>query len=481
MEQTTSRLIANVIASRLLQASSQTDTTLQENLDQQVNTALQRIYAQQNYDGGWGWWNYESDLLSSAYVVYGLTETRDSGYAISESVLTNAVQYLKDSLPVLDKNAASWQYNRQAFLIYVLVRAGEMQPGKTAVLYGYREKLDLYGKAYLVQVMSLQDLADSRIDTLMSDLVSATVMSAAGAHWEETEDDVWNWGSDLRTTAVVLNAFIQVDPRNPITANAVRWLMSRRSVDHWGSTQETTWTLTALTNWLIAFHEFEANYRYAIGLNGDLLQDGTVNADNLTNTVRLQIEAAQMLAKGVNYLVITRGEGAGNLYYTAYLDASLPVPEIQPLDQGIIVSRQYFSLADDKTPITEIARGEVVRVQLTVIAPDSLHYVLVNDPLPAGLEAIDTSLLTDVQVPSIYTYQDFSSRGWAWWFFDHVELRDEKVILSADYLPPGTYVYTYLARASTAGTYNVIPVTAEELYFPDVAGRGAGSVFVVDP
>jgi uncharacterized protein YfaS (alpha-2-macroglobulin family) len=58
---------------------------------------------------------------------------------------------------------------------------------------------------------------------------------------------------------------------------------------------------------------------------------------------------------------------------------------------------------------------------------------------------------------------------------------DEKVVLSAEYLPSGTYVFTYLARASTAGTFQVIPVTAQEFYFPDVAGRGDGSVFVVKP
>ena len=61
------------------------------------------------------------------------------------------------------------------------------------------------------------------------------------------------------------------------------------------------------------------------------------------------------------------------------------------------------------------------------------------------------------------------------------ELRDEKVVLSADFLPAGTYVYTYLARASTAGTFNVIPPTASEFYFPDVGGRGAGSIFEVKP
>jgi alpha-2-macroglobulin len=481
MEQTSSRLLANGLTNRILAASGRSDATLQADLDRQVNSALQHIYSKQNYDGGWGWWNSESDLLTSTYVTYGLIETREAGYAVSDTVLANALQYLKGNLSVLDEEAASWQYNRQAFLVYVLRRGGEPVPGGISVLYDSREKLGLYGEAYLIQAIVLQDPTDSRIDTLKSDLASAAVLSAAGTHWEETEEDVWNWGSDLRTTAVVLNAFIQIDPQSPLTANAVRWLVSRRSVDHWGSTQETTWTLTALTNWLIASHEFDANYRYAIGLNGKLLQDGTVNADNLSKTVTLQIGAAQMLADGINYLVVTRGEGAGNLYYTAYLQASLPVPQIQPLDQGITVSRQYFSLKDDKKPITQISRGEVVRVRVTVIAPDSLHYVLVNDPLPAGLEAIDSSLLTDVQVPSVYTYQDFHSRGWGWWFFDHVELHDEKVTFSADYLPAGTYVYTYLARASTAGTFNVIPTTAEEFYFPDVAGRGAGSVFVVKP
>ena len=477
LEQTTSRLLANVISKRILEASNRSDATLQADLDRQVNSALQRIYATQNYDGGWGWWSSISDPLTSAYVLYGLAEARDAGYIITDSVWANAGQYLKDNLPILGESSPSWQYNRQAFMVYVLARAGTPLAGKMAVLYDSRARLALYAKAYLVQSMLIQDATDSRLATLKADLTSAAVLSAAGTHWEEHAQDDWNWGSDLRTTAVVLNAFIQIDPQSPITINAVRWLVSSRRVDHWGSTQETTWTLTALSNWLIASHEFDSNYRYAIGLNGKPWQDGVVNAGNLSRTVTFQTA----LADGINYLVVTRGEGVGNLYYTAYMNASLPVAQIQPLDQGVSVSRQYFSLTDDKAPITQIARGEVVRVRVTVIAPDSLHYVLVNDPLPAGLEAIDTSLLTDVQVPSLYTFQDFNKRGWGWWYFDHVELHDDRVNLSADYLSAGTYVYTYLARASTAGTFNVLPTTAEEFYFPDMAGRGAGSTFVVKP
>jgi hypothetical protein len=48
-------------------------------------------------------------------------------------------------------------------------------------------------------------------------------------------------------------------------------------------------------------------------------------------------------------------------------------------------------------------------------------------------------------------------------------------------LPAGVYEYTYLARASTPGIFNVIPPTAMEFYFPEVNGRGAGSLFEVTP
>ena len=53
--------------------------------------------------------------------------------------------------------------------------------------------------------------------------------------------------------------------------------------------------------------------------------------------------------------------------------------------------------------------------------------------------------------------------------------------MSADYLPAGTYSITYLARASTVGQFHVLPATAREFYFPDVAGRSAGAEFVVNP
>ncbi len=479
MEQTISRFLPNLITTRALKAAG-LPSPLQNNLNAQVNAALQKIYAKQLYDGGWSWWDgQESDPQTSAYVIYGLLEARESGYEVSQNTLDNGIAYLINNLPNPNRNAASWEYNRYAFMLYVLARAEALGAVNVNFIYENRTSLDVYGKAYLAQTLHL--LGDGRESTLMSDLASSATLrvSASGAHWEETSRDYWNWNTDTRTTAIVLNAFIQINPENPITANAVRWLMAHREGGHWYSTQETAWSLIALTNWLVESKEFETDYKFAIGLNGKKLEQGEANADNLGEVTKLQVELKDLLTDEVNALVFTRGSGTGNLYYSAYLSARLPVDQVQPLDQGISLSREYFTLNDIKTPITEIKRGELVKARLTVVVPAAVHYVVINDPLPAGMEALDASLATNTAVPSSYTMQDYKDRGWGWWYFTHTELQDEKIVLSADYLPAGTYIYTYLTRASTVGTFKVIPPTASEFYFPNVGGRGAGSIFTI--
>jgi len=145
------------------------------------------------------------------------------------------------------------------------------------------------------------------------------------------------------------------------------------------------------------------------------------------------------------------------------------------------LARQYYTMDDSKKAITEIERGDLVRVRLTMVVPAGLALCGGRRPTARRLEAVDASITTDMTVPAKYTLQDYAERGWGWWYFDHTELRDQKVVLSTDYLPAGTYVFTYLARASSVGTFKVIPPTASEFLFLGCGGRGAGSVFVVKP
>ena len=58
-------------------------------------------------------------------------------------------------------------------------------------------------------------------------------------------------------------------------------------------------------------------------------------------------------------------------------------------------------------------------------------------------------------------------------------MRDDRTALFASYLPAGVYTYSYLARATTPGTYSVLPAQARLSYSPDVFGRSDGGRFVV--
>lgn len=485
IEQTISRFLPNVIITRALKSAGLSDAENEARLQERVVSTLQRLYNWQNPDGGWGWWSdSESDPLTSAYVVLGLIEAQAAGYSVNSEVLENGLSYLRGQIIDIPRLTEPTIMNRQAFILYVLARAGKPAVSSTVQLYEQRQRLALYAQAFLLHALQRIDAGDPRLKTMLADFNSAAIVSASGTHWEEAEFDPWNWNTDTRTTAIILSVLSQIDPLNPLNANAVRWLMSHRSGGTWRTTQETAWTLMGLTNWMVASGELNANYQYAVALNGKRLGGGVADRETLRRTLELKVDISELMKDQLNRLAIGRDGGPGNLYYTAHLNVMLPVEQIQPLNRGIIVSRSYYRLDDPQTPVMQAKLGELLLVRLTVVAPNSLHFALVDDPLPAGLEAVDQTLLTSpqsVEVPSQYSLNDLFFKGWGWWIFRHIQLRDERVILSADYLPAGTYVYTYLVRASTVGVFQAMPPTAQEFYFPEVYGRGAGSLFTVVP
>ena len=110
----------------------------------------------------------------------------------------------------------------------------------------------------------------------------------------------------------------------------------------------------------------------------------------------------------------------------------LPVPEIEPANRGIILERRYVMAGDETgSPITEARVGDTVQVRLTIIAPNDLNYAVIEDPIPAGTDAVDPNLNTSQQIgtrPEL-NRTDPLSQGWGWWWFSRTEFRDEKVVL----------------------------------------------------
>jgi len=180
-------------------------------------------------------------------------------------------------------------------------------------------------------------------------------------------------------------------------------------------------------------------------------------------------------------------EGPGRLYYRMGLRYAPTDLDLPPVDMGFVVTRRYEAVDDpedvtqDADGVWHIKAGARVRVRITMVADNRRYHVALVDPLPAGLEIVNPALAVSGSTP-----QDPSSTssryGWWWWWtwYEHQNLRDERAEAFTSLLWDGVYEYTYIARATTPGTFVAPPAKAEEMYSPEVFGRSSSDQVIVE-
>lgn len=492
IEQTVSRFLPNIKTYTALKSLGIQDPVLEANLVTALEQGIAKLKAEQRYDGGWGWfYNMESDPLVTAYAALGLIEARNAGFDIDQLMIDRALNFVRTDYINPDINTSNWRLNRQAFYFYVLAQDGQGNLSDYDNLYVYRLKMSYGARAYFLMAYQKLFPTNPAINDLVSDLTTGAILSATGAHWEEEYNDWWNWSSDTRTTALALNALVKATPDSDLLPNAVRWLMVARQGDHWETTQENVWATMALTEWMVITGELQGDYDYVVNLNNNELAQGTVTPDTVREGQTLRVAIRDLLLEDINRLVVARDEGEGVLYYTAHLDLRLFAQDVDALNRGINVQREYFNADDPENPVTSAEIGDVITVRLTLNLDQDIYYFVLEDPLPAGMESVNTALLTTSQQVAPPTLKPQRNRWyfdlynpywyWGWWYFDHTELRDEQTNLYADFLPRGTYVYTYQIRATTPGEFQTMPSHAYAFYFPEVFGRTKGELFTITP
>lgn len=491
-EQVTSKFFPNIVTYQAMKDFGVENETLKNNLVANISAQIQRLYQLQHGDGGWGLWaNDRSIPHTTAYALLALNAAKKAGFSVDDFVMQRAREYLQQYLDEPVNANVSYGYDQRAFVIYVMQQVTGEYGSRALSLYDRRAQLDNFSKA-LLMVALFDSNSKTQAKALEQELTAAAIPSATGTHWEEKQQEWYMMNTNTRTTAMVLYGIAHVDPQNALLKNAVRWLMTLRRQGHWETTQETAWSVVGLAEFMKASGELNANYSYRVAVNSKTLAEKNITKENVTENTTLNVAMKDLLTNTANELLFTRTEGAGNLYYSAFLDYYLPASELKPLDRGILVARQYFkvdqaTLKPTSEQITSANVGDYVQVKLTIIAPTNLNYLLLEDPLPSGFEAVDTSLKTTAAGASSPELEKDISDCPAcadyyypyWYYWSNTELRDDRVALFADSLSRGTYEYTYLMRASVGGDFFVLPTVAQQMYEPDVFGRGAGAQFKV--
>lgn len=494
-----SRLLPNLATRQALKAFQLEDETRFNTLESAITSSVERLMRLQNADGGWGWAaGYASDPYISSYALLGISRAGESGVFVDPEILRRGQEYLLSTLVQPTQNLDAWQLDRLAFADHVLIESGRGDLDLTA-LYDFRAKLSPWGQAFLALAIEKQTPGDERARTIITDLQSSASRSATGASWQDASESWRNWSTRNFTTAVVVYAIARIDPASQVLLDAVRYLMlSRQPNGAWASSYETSWSLIALVETMRGTGDLQADYTYSALLNDSPLIDGRVETPaQAVNPVLSNVQFAGLLPSSPNLLSIQRGEGAGRLYYRAYLQVDRPAEDAPAVDRGLSISRQYTLAGQDcRTSVCapldafDTANPQPVQARLTLTVPENMYYVVVEDYFPAGAEVLNPRLKTTQQnvapiegepLPEVLPYNPENpfAGGWGWWRFKDPRVYDDHIRWVVDFLPAGSYELTYRLTPYLAGEFRVLPAHAWQYYFPEVEGASSGAIVTI--
>ncbi len=459
------------VASRLLAASALRNVPGSSIGPGSIARTAAALEGRQRADGGWPWFsdaNATSDPLVTADVVMAL---RASGRV---SRLHRARVYLVSQLG----RAAP---DQRATLLLAIARTGA--PDTPAVEALFRDGVILShltpaGQSDLARALGASGRV-SAARSLVARLNSAAVVSDTGANWEAAG---LGGGTAVEETAHALSALVALAPGDPYVPAAARWLMLARSGAAWDTTRDSALGVSALAAYAKSAHETHASYRYQVAVDGKTLLRRTVGPrSSRADTLRRPLASLRRGSASFAVTLVQRGGsvGGGPLYYVAQMHYFLRASGIRAFARGITVSRRYLDF--DGRQERFVGAGTALQVEITLRTARTLTHLALDDPIPSGFEPIDQSLNTSRQglfrawqpLETPPGVRNLSS------YLTHVDLRDDRVSVYAQSLPPGTYRFTYLVQATVAGRYGVAPTQASEAFFPEVFGRSAGQVMTV--
>ncbi|MCB9666288.1 MAG: hypothetical protein H6732_19415 [Alphaproteobacteria bacterium] len=493
-EQIASRMIALVALQPVLEAFDVEGLPDRAALEAQVAADVQALVRRMQAGATWGWWRALGERPSvfvTLHVAHALVRADLAGFAVDPTLRVRVLQRLANLEPLLaDVHDEPTRRALRAYALMVRRLGGKDTGAESLALYRKAGSVDALGLEATGWILpALAEADPGLLPTVLRGLANRATETAATAQWVtgygEVEDALILHGS-RRTDAVLLDALLQVQPELDLLPKVVAGLLGARTAGHWGSTQEDGWVLLALQRY---FHTAEGVTPDLVARAwlGDAAAAEHAFRGRTTETATTDVPMAWLAERGPTDLVLAR-EGAGRLYYRLGLSYVPRDLVLEPAERGFSVERTYEGVDDPGDVRREadgtwrVRAGARVRVTLRMVAPARRYHVALVDPMPAGFEVLDPGLATTEDLPPAPPDADDPwSRPW-WWgtWYDHENLRDERVEAFARTVWPGVHTYTYVVRATTPGSFVASPTTAEEMYHPETFGRSGTMRVIVE-
>jgi uncharacterized protein YfaS (alpha-2-macroglobulin family) len=445
-EQTTSRafplLYFNDVASAMGVAQG-------KDIETRIEGAVRNILARQANGGSFGLWRVASgDAWLDAYVTDLLSQARQKGYNVPEAAMQAALSNLRNRLAY----AADFDSGGEdiAYALLVLAREG------------------------MASIGDLRYYADAKAEAFATPLAKAQVGAALAAYGEPQRADrmfrlaaeqiatadarkpYWrsDYGSRLRDAAGVLALSIEANSEAVDRAALVKVVNPLGLSQRPTSTQEKVWSL------------FAAKALVEDAAEGDITVDGLPTDGPV---VRLFDDQAM---GDRTVIVANRGETPTEAVLTTF---GIPTEPPVAGGNGFTISRAYYTLDGDEVTPNAVAQNDRLIAVITVRGEGAPKgRLMVDDPLPAGFEIDNPTLLRAGEIASL---DWLSVRA-----TEMAEFRSDRFLAAVDAAQNETFQLAYIVRAVSPGRFYHPAASVEDMYRPEFrANSAAGRVEVLGP
>ena len=490
-DQLASRILAVASLRDVLTAFKAEGLPSPAEMESAVNADIARLRGLQNEDGGFPYWRrgFESIPFNTIHVAHALSIAGQKGFEVPADMQQNALNYLRE----IERHYPSWysqdtRWTLSAYALNVRSLTGDHDPAKAQTLMNEAglERLSMEAIGWLWPVID----DAGQLDAIRRYVNNHVVETAGAANFTTAYSDQTYLllSSDHRTDAILLDALMKDNPQSDLIPKVVNGLLAHRTKGRWDNIQENVFSLIALDRYFNTYEAQTPDFVARIWLGNTYAGEDEFRGrttDIYETLIPMNYVLSETNAGGGTQNLILSKDGAGRLYYRLGLKYAPTDLGIDPLDMGFVIQRRYEGVdnpedvSQDKDGTWHIKAGARVRVKITMVADHRRYHVALVDPLPAGLEIVNPALDVSQTIPQDPTSPDYRY-GWWWWgpWYEHQNMRDDRAEAFTSLLWEGSYDYSYIARATTPGTFLVPPAKAEEMYSPEVFGR-TGSDWVI--
>jgi uncharacterized protein YfaS (alpha-2-macroglobulin family) len=425
---------------------------------------MDRLYAYQHNDGGWGWWkDDQSDPFMTAYVVSGLALAKQNSFSVDDSRIASGREKLKQMLDAGTTEAGTQiDQETRAFMVYALEESGGADSRYLEKVFNERGNLQPYGRALLA--LTLKQRKDKRANDVAAEIERTASADDSSAHWESHRKAMLDFAesNDTEATALSLKALARIKPDSSLLPRVARWLVSnRRNGYYWESTKDTAFAIFGLIDYLKVSHELSPDYDLEIYLNGENVFTQHVSSTGASQTFTLNRKTTDV--SGTNEIRLVK-RGKGIVYFSSSLDYFTGEEDVAARGSADLnLTREYLRLKvvedNDKLKwkteplIGEIHSGDILVVRLKLNGAKARH-LMIEDPIPAGAEQVES-------VGNL-NLDHTSGHDWSDWYSSR-EFRDNRTVFFMDYFD-GDTTLQYAMRVQVPGQFRVAPARAELMY-----------------